>query len=579
MIERLAVDAYKSEYFWKLYKKVNLLFTHKVFELGIIKLTKKELVDILRFADIFSNSAQDNFRNISYKIISMLFETYNTDEIFNTYSTAVLKKLNNFPALDKTNVVDLPIERELEFLADKEMLQSPIDKEIYFLPNQYKIYKSLKEGQSLTFSGPTSMGKSFVIKQFILEMILGEKKKKNYCIIVPSRALIKQYVMELNSEIKKFKIDNYKVVTNANILEFVDTLHNNFIFVLTQERLNVLLFSAYNIRLDYLIIDEAYKLYEESVRGLTLYSAVDTCFKKYKNIKVLFVSPLICNPEIFKETFDNSTRFKINSFKSNESPVGQNLFYINLGEKTIEQISDIDKEYNIKVDGYESERNEFYYKIGKKNNNIVYLSSPDRAITYSREFVAHLKKHKISLLDDEEKKKINDLCILIEKNIHKEFFLIDVLREGVCYHYGRLPSIIRENVEQLFKEGIIKYMFCTSTLLEGVNLPAKNIFIMANFISNYSMNPLEFWNLAGRAGRLGYEYYGNVFCLNDNNHYNAWRKKDVLYAKDSIEIKDKLKDNIYTKQKELTDIIASKEPINEVAKSSIILSLFETVSI
>ena len=43
-------------------------------------------------------------------------------------------------------------------------------------------------------------------------------------------------------------------------------------------------------------------------------------------------------------------------------------------------------------------------------------------------------------------------------------------------------------------------MFCTSTLLEGVNLPAKNIFIFSNAIGNSKFSDVDFWNLAGRAG-------------------------------------------------------------------------------
>jgi superfamily II RNA helicase len=33
---------------------------------------------------------------------------------------------------------------------------------------------------------------------------------------------------------------------------------------------------------------------------------------------------------------------------------------------------------------------------------------------------------------------------------------------------------------RLFEKGFIDYLFSTSTLLEGVNLPAKNIFILSN---------------------------------------------------------------------------------------------------
>lgn len=40
-----------------------------------------------------------------------------------------------------------------------------------------------------------------------------------------------------------------------------------------------------------------------------------------------------------------------------------------------------------------------------------------------------------------------------------------------------MPLLIRTEIERLFSEGFIRYLICTSTLLEGVNLPAKSIII------------------------------------------------------------------------------------------------------
>lgn len=563
MIEKLAEDALKTYYFWKLYKKVSLNFIHNTLYLQNIKLTNKELTDILRFADIFSNSKNEKYRNISYKIISLLYDTHKNNLTYNTYSNAVLKKLNNFPALKNSLNIELPISRELQYLVDKEILKSPLCDDRYFLPNQYIVYKHLQKGKSLTFSGPTSMGKSFVIKQFILEMISSKKSIYNFCIIVPTRALIKQYVSEFNAEFQKLKINSHKIVTNANILEFLDITTNKFVFILTQERLNVLLYTPYNIKVQYLIVDEAYKIFDDDTRGLTFYNTIDTCLSNYKDIKILFSSPLIDNPEIFKNTFKPS----IECYKSNESPVSQNLFYVDLKEKTVENIDELIEDDPIKITNFIGNRNEFFYKIGAGSNNIVYLSGQDRAITYSLDFVDYLQNHNINLLNEEETNILNNLCILIEKNIHKDFFLINALKKGVAYHYGKLPTIVRENIEILFKKGIIKYLFCTSTLIEGVNLPAKNLFIMANYNGIRKFKPLEFWNLAGRAGRLGYEYYGNIFCVNDHSHNRAWKTKDILYTKNSLKIEDVLENKIINDKDKIIETISNDEPVIDLGKN------------
>lgn len=62
-----------------------------------------------------------------------------------------------------------------------------------------------------------------------------------------------------------------------------------------------------------------------------------------------------------------------------------------------------------------------------------------------------------------------------------------MLEKGIAYHFGGIPEEIKIKVEELYKLGFIKIIFCTSTLLEGVNLPAKNIFILSekNWIIKY----------------------------------------------------------------------------------------------
>ena len=47
-----------------------------------------------------------------------------------------------------------------------------------------------------------------------------------------------------------------------------------------------------------------------------------------------------------------------------------------------------------------------------------------------------------------------------------------------------------------------------------MNLPAKNIFILSEKIGDGKMTDIDFWNLAGRAGRLTKDISGNIFCVN-----------------------------------------------------------------
>lgn len=72
-------------------------------------------------------------------------------------------------------------------------------------------------------------------------------------------------------------------------------------------------------------------------------------------------------------------------------------------------------------------------------------------------------------------------------------------------------------------------MFCTSTLLEGVNMPAKNVFILNNKNGSNPFQPIDFWDLAGRAGRLRYELSGNIICLKEND--KVWKEARKSFGK------------------------------------------------
>ena len=148
-------------------------------------------------------------------------------------------------------------------------------------------------------------------------------------------------------------------------------------------------------------------------------------------------------------------------------------------------------------------------KFGKEFN-IVYCNGPDSCLRNAQIFSANLP----DVTEPETVKVINEAIDFLKSTIHEKYFLIDCLRKGVAYHHGRMPGQVRNVVERLFKDRRLKYVFCTSTLLEGVNFPAQNIFISKPRVGRHSMEKLDFWNLAGRAGRLLKDYYGNIYCLN-----------------------------------------------------------------
>src|ERR1019366_7619849 len=85
-----------------------------------------------------------------------------------------------------------------------------------------------------------------------------------------------------------------------------------------------------------------------------------------------------------------------------------------------------------------------------------------------------------------------------------------------------MPTLLRSEIERLFKEGTIRFLVCTSTLVEGVNLACRTIVVRGPRKGRTKpMGPHDFWNLAGRAGRWGQDFNGNIVCV-DTNRLGLW---------------------------------------------------------
>lgn len=547
-IKRLVEEVLEDEYFLELYEKTCQVFIDKTFNFKHDRLIKKELKDILRFADILSNSDLVQARNKAYRIISLLKIGYGTEEIFKVYSNAILKKLSNFPTLENIDEFELPIDREIDHLINKVKFQIPIGKG-HFTPVQHKIYNMMKNNSFFSFSGPTSMGKSFLIKEFILDTITNNRWIKGFCIVVPTKALIKQYTIDINNSLKENKIKEFNILTTPNILDFVEFKEEKFIFILTPERLLNLLSCKHRFCLDYLIVDEAHKLFEDSDRALTYYTSIDYCMARFINMKVIISSPLIQNPDIYGDIYMSDD---VITYKTTESPVTQNLFLIDCIDRKLEFYDENVHAYNVKNISYLQDRNSIFYSLGKESS-LIYLNSYAGIIEAAKQFCEYLQQNKYKLTTKEDDSRLQELCDLIRTNVHPKYYLIDCLKYGVGFHFGRLPVIIRERIEALFKDGHIKFLFCTNTLLEGINMPTKNIFILADKVGTKGISKIDFWNLAGRAGRLGYEFYGNIFCIKSNNQ--TWTDKSILHKKEQINADNIIHSRITKSRRTIKNII------------------------
>ena len=99
--------------------------------------------------------------------------------------------------------------------------------------------------------------------------------------------------------------------------------------------------------------------------------------------------------------------------------------------------------------------------------------------------------------------------------------MLPFLLRGIGIHHGGLLPILKEVIEILFQENLIKVLFCTETFAMGVNMPAKTVVFSQitkwDGIERRTINSGEFIQMAGRAGRRGKDERGlTILMLNEN---------------------------------------------------------------
>ena len=366
------------------------------------------------------------------------------------------------------------------------------------------MFEAIKDSNHFSFSGPTSFGKSFILDAFINYIITERHGVDNIIILVPTRALINQVSKRLKSEVNSKK---YKVMTHPIIPSMYKKEENKYVFIFTPERMISYLSDKSNPLISYMFIDEAQKIIaKKDSRAPLYYQAISMAERK--SIKLFFSSPNIPNSDIFLTLFDKSTNEQM---VIKEAPVAQNRFFIDFVSRTETMFTEFENDYIFEGFGNYHNLNELLQALGSGKKNIIYCNSIDDTINYALDFSKCVQYKKDTRIDDVIK--------LIQQYLHKDYYLIDCLKKGVAFHFGKLPQRIRECIEELFEEKVIDYIFCTSTLLEGVNLPAQNIFILNNTIGTRKFTDIDFWNLAGRAGRLSKELSGNITnVLSRNNN-------------------------------------------------------------
>jgi hypothetical protein len=388
---------------------------------------------------------------------------------------------------------------------------------------QIRLTDTLRRSKAVSVSAPTSAGKSFVLAHDILTTI-SEQRGVVLVYLVPTRALIQQVTNDLLTLFREAKLDDV-IVAAAPIGFTTEQVKQGLIYVLTQERLVSLLSApAFTLTVSKVYVDEAQEIGDED-RGLILDSAIRELVKRFPSVRICFASPLTKNPGYMFGEFDLTSEGEF--FTETLAPVAQVLVNLDsIKGKTKAAIASVNTPTGVQHVGQVElpfqfrgthKRLAYTARFIRKSDEsvIVFANRPADAIDIADELAAEIQEKTID-------KDVLDLVEFVKAHIHPRYALADTLVKGVAFHYGRMPHIIRNQVEILLRAKRLQYVASTSTLLQGVNLPAKHIVVLQPKEGNGKpMTTPDFWNLAGRAGRLRENFRGIVWCIDPS----SWEAK------------------------------------------------------
>ena len=498
----------ENPYLNELYDAILYNYGRQLF--GLTNLPEKEISvpAALRFADILSKSVhtqnEETHKLWAQEIVALLNALRPDDELIQYYLGSVLTSVSNFRgvSLKAADYVSADLLDRIFTQVSKEYLRIPEAENEYFFRAQKEIYEKFNEPY-FSYSAPTSLGKSYIMRTFIREQI-AKGKQCNFAIIVPTKALINETTEKLTEVLgPELKEKNYRIVTSAGAMALEE--EHNFIFAMTPERLLYLLILMKDIPIEYLFIDEAHKISKKDGRSAFYYKVVDMLSQRSTPPHIIFASPNIPNPEVYLQLIPDVANRENYKIATKFSPVNQEKFLIDFKCFELHYYNEATQKLT-KYCSFPEDKGllDFVHELGESARSIVYSNSKDNVVEYALQYATQLQP-----LHD------SDLDVLaqdIRQDVHGDYYLADIVEKGVAYHMGYLPSTIRARIESLYKDGKIHTLFCTSTLLEGVNLPADNLFITSHK-NGGDMSPVDFRNLMGRVGRIEFNLYGNVFLV------------------------------------------------------------------
>ena len=125
-----------------------------------------------------------------------------------------------------------------------------------------------------------------------------------------------------------------------------------------------------------------------------------------------------------------------------------------------------------------------------------------------------------------------------DKTLPQVEHVLPLLKKGIGIHHSGLLPLLKETIEILFAEGLIKALFATETFAMGLNMPARTVlFTSARKFDGKEYRWItsgEYIQMSGRAGRRGLDDKGLVILMVDEKMSPSSGKKIVKGLPDPL---------------------------------------------
>lgn len=450
-------------------------------------------MDIIRKIDAGNLSIDDSF-TIATSCSKLLSSGNPNDEmtartivihILNTWAqipadtypiwTDIIEAIGFYPYLEKNSET-----MKLQSLSDEVRQKTYLSA---YLPSTYlhneqkKLSRYLLSGKNVIASAPTSFGKSLLIEELV-----ASRKYKNIVIIQPTLALLDETRLKL----KKYS-EAYKIIVRTSQLP---TEEKGNLFLLTAERV-----MEYDPMppIDLLVIDEFYKL---SLRRID--ERADTLNNAFLKIVGKFNSKFyLLGPNIDNITPGFAEKYNAIFYRSEYSMVDCNV---------VDFSAEFDHSLTQrKLDNQKLPK--LYALLDQLRNEqtLIYCSAPARARRFAKGYYEHLRER------GEEPSAQLPIVEWINRNVNPNWSLAKELRYGIAIHDGSLQKHIGASIIKYFNDGLLRCIFCTSTIIEGVNTSAKNVVVFDGQKGGKDIDFFDYSNIKGRSGRLMEHYVGSIY--------------------------------------------------------------------